>query len=148
MEVRNCAKCGKIFTNGLSQSILCPMCRKQDEKEFKRVKEYLYQNPCTNILEVSTALGISISKLRRYLREERLETASNTASTLLCEKCGTSINSGRYCTSCTNHLSNQIKSAFTADHRDREPIKATAQNQSSNIMKPISLRQKQYGYRK
>jgi len=52
---------------------ICQDCKKQDEEEFKRVKEYLYEHPKASIIEVSNALDISVQKIKSYLREGRLE---------------------------------------------------------------------------
>lgn len=109
-DVRNCRKCGKIY-NYIGGSPICPVCRQLEEEEFKRVKDYLYDNPGASITQVSTELDISIELIKRFLKEGRLEIVGECANMVLeCEICGKSINSGRYCPECERELSNGLKS--------------------------------------
>ena len=41
MKLINCMKCGTMFTYNMGAQ-LCPICKKQDEEDFKKVKAYLY----------------------------------------------------------------------------------------------------------
>jgi len=108
-DVRNCKKCGKIYSH-LGGPPLCPACRKEEEDDFKRVKEYLYENPGASITQVSTELNISIEKIKRFLREGRLEITNEDGNLLLeCEKCGKSIKSGRYCEACEREMTARLK---------------------------------------
>lgn len=103
-ELRNCRRCGRIF-NYLSGSPICTSCKEDDENDFKRVKQYLYENPKATISEVASELDISIEKIKKFLREERLEIVGNGGITgLECEKCGTFIKTGRFCDDCNKDL--------------------------------------------
>jgi len=62
-DIRNCKRCGRLF-NYIGGRPICQDCKKQDEEEFKRVKEYLYEHPKASIIEVSNALDISVQKIR------------------------------------------------------------------------------------
>lgn len=109
-DVKNCKRCGKIF-NYLGGEPICPVCRQQDEEDFKRVKEYLYENPGATMSQISIDLDISVEKIRRYLREGRLEIVGNEGNLVLeCEKCGKAIKSGRYCDVCERELTSNLKS--------------------------------------
>lgn len=91
---------------------ICPTCVESDEEDFKRVKEYLYNNPGSSMSEVSSVLEISVEKITRYLREGRLEIVGGSGNMILhCESCGKSINSGRFCDMCSNDLSKGFKSS-------------------------------------
>jgi len=90
-DVRNCKKCGRIF-NYIGGSPLCPSCREHEEKEFQRIKQYLYENPGASLTQVSVELDISVEMIRRFLREGRLEIANDDGNLILeCENCGKSI---------------------------------------------------------
>lgn len=109
LDIRNCRRCGKLF-NLAGGPPLCQECRKIEEEDFKRVKEYLFNNPGATMSQVSLDLGISIERLRRYLREGRLEIAGNDSSFLLeCENCGAPIKSGRFCNDCISSLTGNLK---------------------------------------
>jgi len=118
-DIRNCKRCGRLF-NYIGGRPICQDCKKQDEEEFKRVKEYLYEHPKASIIEVSNALDISVQKIKSYLREGRLEIVGTEGNVVLeCEKCGKSINTGRFCNECSRELT--------------EGFKATAQEISKSV---------------
>ena len=110
-EIRNCPRCGKIFT--YINRPICHSCLEQEENEFKVVKDYIYDNPGANIAEVSEATEISADKIMRFLREERLELVSENSNLILeCERCGRAINSGRFCENCKDNISKDFKREF------------------------------------
>ncbi|WHH57111.1 hypothetical protein [Petroclostridium sp. X23] len=111
LEIRNCRRCGKIFqTNGILK--MCPSCKEQDEHQFDRIREYLSLHPRANMYEVAYDLDISVSEIRRYLKEHRLVIVENDNGFLSCERCGKSIQSGQYCDECVQKLSHGFKVAF------------------------------------
>lgn len=109
MVVKNCVRCGKVFTH-IAGAPLCSICKGKDDEDFKRIKEYLEENPGANITEVSTVLDISLNKLKRFLREGRLEVIEWNNYILDCERCGKSIKTGRYCESCNRDITMEMKS--------------------------------------
>ncbi|HHX60494.1 MAG TPA: MerR family transcriptional regulator, partial [Epulopiscium sp.] len=44
MDVKSCKRCGVLFHHVVGPP-LCQKCKKKDEEDFQRVKEYLYENP-------------------------------------------------------------------------------------------------------
>lgn len=103
-DVRNCRRCGKIYTY-LGGAPVCPECKQLDEEDFKKVKEYLYKNPGSNLSQVSADLEISVEKIKRFLKEGRLEITSTEGNMFLeCESCGKAIKSGRLCEECERNL--------------------------------------------
>jgi len=131
-DLRNCRRCGKMF-NYIGVPI-CPTCVESDEADFKRVKEYLYQNPGASMSEVSSVLEISIEKITRYLRDGRLEIVGGSGNMILhCESCGKSINSGRFCDMCSNDLSKGFKS--TADQ-----LSKSANNSNDETKRTAEMR--------
>ncbi|MDQ2085108.1 MerR family transcriptional regulator [Herbivorax sp. ANBcel31] len=109
MDVRNCKSCGKIF-NHLGGYPICPTCKKKDEEDFQRVKDYLYDNPKASIIQVSNELEISVRRIKSYLRDERLEIIGSEGNMLLeCEKCGKAISSGRFCKECSSSVVDSIR---------------------------------------
>lgn len=112
MNIRNCKECGKLFQyDGISK--LCFTCRKNDDEDFRRVKEYLYENPKETITVVSEETEVSEDKILRYLREGKLEITGDSAGILLdCESCGKAIRTGRYCDQCAHDLERGLKAGF------------------------------------
>lgn len=109
-QIRNCRQCRKIFqfTGG---TMLCPVCRKMDEEEFERVRVFLRDYPGANMQEVSENTEVKISKINRWLREERLEVSEDSPVAINCENCGVRIRSGRFCTGCSRDLGREMLKA-------------------------------------
>lgn len=110
-EVRNCRKCGKIYTY-MGGAPICPACKQADEEDFKIIKDYLYRNPGASITQVSTELDISMEKIKRFLKDGRLEITGDDGNMILeCENCGKSIKSGRFCDECERSLASGFRTA-------------------------------------
>lgn len=111
MDIRNCSKCGKIYAyNGLKY---CPNCLREEEENYQRVKEYVYDNKDATIHETSEATGVPVRKIIDYLRQGRLELKGENSNMLLdCERCGRPISTGRFCVKCASELEKQFKSSY------------------------------------
>ena len=82
MDIKNCSRCGKIYAyDGFN---ICIKCRREDEEDFKKVKEYIGENPGANISEVSEK-QVDIGKCQ-FLRQGRLE-VKDEGNLLDCERC-------------------------------------------------------------
>lgn len=132
-DVRNCRKCGRIYTY-MGGAPICPSCRQADEEDFKAVKDYLYKNPGANLNQVSVELDISVEKIKRFLREGRLEIIAEDGNIFLeCEGCGKSIKSGRFCPNCEKDLASGFSS--TANQ-----MKSGLDSLPETTSKPIGMR--------
>ena len=118
MDMRNCRSCGKIFAY-IGRPV-CPTCHKKDEEDFKKVKEYMYDNPGASVVQISNDLEISVRKIKTYLREGRLEIIGDEGNMLLeCEKCGKSIKTGRFCQECSEEI---VKDITSASNQMKKPV--------------------------
>ena len=119
-EIRNCPRCGKIFS--CFGRPICNTCIDAEENEFKLVKEYIYDNTGATISEVAQETEVSVEKIMRFLREERLEIMSENSNLLLeCERCGRAIKSGRFCENCKVDMNKDFKREFGLDKKASEP---------------------------
>lgn len=89
-------------------SELCTACRRSEQDDFHVVKEYLSENPGTSVAKVVDDTGVSMEKIMKFLREDRLEIKGEDGYILECESCGSKIASGRFCNSCINNLRGEI----------------------------------------
>lgn len=119
MEVRNCKECGKLF-NYMEGAPVCPVCTKELEKKFVKVKEYVYDNPSAGIQEVAEENEVSQQQIKRWIREERLCFSEGSGVGLDCEKCGKMILTGRFCQNCKKELENSFGSMY--QNRKSEPV--------------------------
>ncbi|MGI6227958.1 MAG: TIGR03826 family flagellar region protein [Peptococcales bacterium] len=108
MDLRNCPECGKVFVYTIAN--LCPACREEEEMEFTRVKEYLYENPKIGIYELAGETQVDEAKIVRWIREGRIEGKNYSGLAVPCERCGKSIFEGRYCPQCSNDLAKGFSS--------------------------------------
>lgn len=118
MDVRNCRRCGKIFSyRGVH---VCNDCIEQEEKDFEDVKNYIENHPGASTLEVSSETDVEIKTITRFLREGRLEAEGVQVidSDLTCDKCGKPISMGRYCDDCTKKLQAELKEAAAKLQKD------------------------------
>ncbi|MGI6778705.1 MAG: flagellar protein [Acetivibrionales bacterium] len=110
----NCSICGKL-SEAYGFSSTCPDCFQKDMQTFDRIRQYLYENPHAHMFEVATNLQITISTIKRYLREGRLEIVEENNLFLRCIICGESIKAGYYCESCLTKSNHDYKSYFTGN---------------------------------
>ncbi|NLU31031.1 MAG: flagellar operon protein YvyF [Clostridiaceae bacterium] len=106
-EIRNCKRCRKIFTY-ITGPQLCEVCKKQEEEEYEKVRKFLREYPGATIQEVSQATEVSQQLIYKFLKEGRLEVATDSPIALLCENCGVRITSGRFCVNCSKRLANEM----------------------------------------
>lgn len=103
-DVRNCRRCGKMY-NYIGGAPICIDCKNADEATFKRVKEYLYDNPGATLSQVANDVNVSVEKIKMFLKEGRLEITEGSNIILDCERCGKAIKTGRFCNECQNDVS-------------------------------------------
>lgn len=106
-NIKTCERCGKLHNSTYFN--LCAMCFEQDEEDFMKIKEFLYEHPCAKVYEVVNALGMPVKKIKRYLRENRLEIIEKDNRFLFCEMCGKPIRSGKYCDNCYHEFYQDYK---------------------------------------
>jgi flagellar operon protein (TIGR03826 family) len=121
MEVRNCARCRKLFQY-LSGPPICPACKQKEEDSFQVVKAYIYDNKNANMIEVSNATEVPIKLIERFLREGRLIVTEDSPIYLKCEKCGKEIKTGRFCQACSTSLSNAMRMSTSEGTKSEEAV--------------------------
>ena len=138
-DVRNCRKCGRIY-NYIGGAPLCPACKQLEEDDFQLVKNYLYENPA--LTQVSTDLEMSVEKIKRFLKEGRLEITNDDGNLILeCETCGKSIKSGRFCAECERDLAAGFRTAA-------KQIKSEIDSLSSTNPRSLGIRYLNKDYEK
>lgn len=130
LDLKNCKNCGRAYQ--YDGNAYCKRCRQDSEEEYKRVKEYLYDNPGASVAEVSEETEVSEKKILKFLREGRLEIKDENNFFLDCERCGVAIKSGRFCDKCTHEMANEFRSAVTPKQKE-EPEKPEKTKKSQRM---------------
>ena len=59
---------------------------------------------------MAEVVGVKVSQIQRWVREERLCFSEESAVMIDCERCGAMIRSGRYCKECLSHMGTMFNS--------------------------------------
>lgn len=131
LNYKTCKNCGNIFQS--TGPDICPGCLRKMEDQFKIIKEYLYQHPKASVEEVAEKTEVEEKLILHFLREGRLEMVAADGS-LVCEKCGAPITSGRLCKTCSGTLANALESVLP-----RQENTAAQKRRSMGSGKPDKL---------
>lgn len=114
-ETKTCVRCKRMFTYLGYGHFYCPACKKLDEEEFKKIKEYIYENGTASASEISEHTGVSLERINQYLKEGRLEIPNGSPIFIKCEMCKTDIRSGRLCPTCAGSLTKAMREKLDFD---------------------------------
>ncbi|HKL12605.1 MAG TPA: TIGR03826 family flagellar region protein [Halanaerobiales bacterium] len=118
MEIRNCKKCGKIYQYDGTHKI-CLECRRKEEEDFEKVKEFLRNNPNSSIKKVSEETGVEKKIILEFIKDERLIAGDiELEVTLKCERCGREIKHGKYCEKCIADMKKEIDEISSKKEND------------------------------
>ena len=106
-RLANCSSCGQLFVK--VQLPICPKCIEKRERDFERCRDYLRDNPKTNLTGLSKATGVSVQQIIRFIIEGRLIiTTANPNLFYHCDRCGSPIRAGRLCQGCQQQLDSEV----------------------------------------
>lgn len=111
MDVRNCARCGRMF-NYVSGPPICPRCQADAEQKFVEVKKYIQDHKNAPITQIAEECEVTTSQIHQWIRQERLEFSEDSAIGLACEKCGAMIRTGRFCEKCKGEMATRLENAI------------------------------------
>lgn len=111
MNLRNCARCGKMF-NYIGGQPICDPCKKAIEEDFQKVKQYIVDNPRAGLKQIAEDNKVTTKQIQQWIREERLMFTSDSPLQIQCENCGAQIQTGRYCAKCKASMANNLNNTF------------------------------------
>lgn len=118
MNIKNCSNCGNIYIyDGFN---ICLKCRKAEEEDFQRVKDYIYKNPRADISKVSEETKVESKKIIEFLKQGRLEIKDEDNVILACERCEKPIKTGRFCKKCTVEMQKAFKMSLAGGEESKD----------------------------
>lgn len=124
LEVGRCENCGGLLKDAGLGIYICSQCGHEMLSEFGKVKKYIEENGPSNAYKISQGIGVSVSKIDKYLRQGRIEIPEGSESYISCEMCGTDIRYGKYCPTCATKLKKQLMTAFMPSEIGEVPKKS------------------------
>lgn len=120
MDIVNCSRCGKMFNSVMGKKI-CPTCIKREEENFKIVRKFVREHPEATIPEIASENDVSIKQIHQWIREERLLFSKDSEVGIDCERCGTTIRTGRFCEKCKAEIKNDVENIQRSNEPKEEP---------------------------
>lgn len=133
MEVRNCKSCGRLYNYIGGTYKFCPECMRKLEDKFQEVKEYIEENPRSDMRQISEECDISIKQIEQWIREERLTFSEESPIGIACEVCGRSIKTGRFCDKCKESMANKLGSMYGSTVGIGNPDEERAKRQKARM---------------
>jgi len=85
MTLKNCEICGKVFNSETENDTTCPECSVDEQKQLKKVADYLRKFPMANVMEVHEKTGVSRAQVLKLVK---------------CRICGVPVKTGNICGKC------------------------------------------------
>lgn len=122
-DLKNCKRCKRAFTYYGYGYEYCPVCKQIDSENFQKVKDYIYEQGISKLIDVVEATGVDEKTIITYLKEGRLEIPEGSTYYLKCERCGVSICSGRFCQTCASILVKEFNTSVAYNEIGNKPMK-------------------------
>ncbi|WP_062050220.1 TIGR03826 family flagellar region protein [Bacillus sp. JCM 19034] len=125
-DVMNCPKCGKIFVKAFRP--ICPNCYREEEAHYEKVSTFLRkkQNRMASVQEVHAKTDVPLELIHQFVREGRIMRSQFPNLGYPCESCGTTIQQGRVCNNCRDHISSGLEE-IERDQQLKEKIRDNEQ---------------------
>ncbi len=108
-NLRNCKKCGRLFSANNDSTFLCSRCNESIDDDFIKVREYIYDNPTSSVKDVSLSTGIPTESILKWIRDGKIILGEKSIISF-CERCGEPLDDGgRFCPKCVRNLTDGLK---------------------------------------
>lgn len=136
MNIKNCRKCGKMFSYAFGP-IICQDCLSAQEEIFQKAKKYVQDNKGCDIQELADNVDVEVQQIRQWIREERLQFSDDSPIRIACESCGAMIRSGRYCDVCKNNMARNLGNSVGLNRAPKAQPEANRRTADGNKMRFI-----------
>ncbi len=120
-----CKSCGSTMKYIFGEMFECPNCGRKEATDFGKVKDYLDTYGPTSAAIIADRTGVELGVIETLLKQGRVEIPDGSGIYIKCEKCGTDIRYGRYCSDCIKKLSSGLnKAMWNPDVGEKPTIKS------------------------
>lgn len=117
-----CPKCGTEYEYLSMGEYRCPKCGHTDKDDYGKVRDFIEENGPSSALVIARGTGVSMIKIKQFLRQGRIEIPDGSNSYIKCEKCGEAdIRFGRFCPDCARELARELEGAFKVEYVGEVP---------------------------
>ncbi|MBQ3451676.1 MAG: hypothetical protein IJL12_07435 [Selenomonadaceae bacterium] len=130
LNIRNCARCKKIFIP-VSGEKICADCRAADLELEERVKNYVRDHPGITVNQLIEGSGAPRNLVWRMIQQGQFENSGLKGAEYPCANCGKIITRGTYCSDCMGKLKqNAQKFANAMNSKRKRAAEKKAQESS------------------
>lgn len=123
LNIRNCARCKKIFAPAGKEKI-CPECRAIDLELEERVKAYVRDHTGLTVNQLIEGSGVPAKLVWRMIQQGLFENSGLLDAEYPCANCGKLITKDVYCSDCAGKLKeNAQKFAAALNSKQRAATK-------------------------
>ena len=130
MNIIQCKICHKPFQSLGGNT--CADCLTKIDRDFMTVRDYIYDNPNSNMEKVSEETGVEKAVILHILKEGRLKLDTpDTEGLLVCYICKKPISSGRMCSECKGKVASTMSKSIGSNkptEQDKQDLKASKHN--------------------
>lgn len=117
---KQCTMCRKPFQS--FGGSICNSCLEQIEIDFRKIKDYLYENSGhLSVRELSKKTEVPEKVILHLMRDGRIEIRDNEGG-LLCEVCKKPILAGTMCDQCKAELARSLDTSPKPQYEEKQPI--------------------------
>lgn len=136
LNIRNCARCKKIFAPTGNEKI-CPDCRAEDAEMEERVKAYVRDHRGLTVNQLIEGSGVPAKLVWRMIQQGLFENAGLLDAEYPCANCGKLISKDVYCSECAGKLkenAQKFAAALNSKHRNAEKKSKTFSDSMHDMM--------------
>ena len=136
LNIRNCARCKKIFAPAGNEKI-CPDCRAEEAEMEEHVKAYVRDHRGLTVNQLIEGSGAPAKLIWRMIQQGLFENAGLLDAEYPSANCGKLISKDVYCSECASKLrenAQKFSAALSSKQRAAEKRSQTFSNSMHDMM--------------
>ena len=116
-----CPDCGIHMKYIYGEMFECPVCHRQEQTQFGKVRSYLEEHGPQPAMVISNETGVPVNVIDNFLRQGRIEIPDGSPVYIKCQSCGADIRYGRYCPDCMVRTTKELGKAMLMSEVGEKP---------------------------